>query len=225
MEQMSLSLAELIARCREETGRFLRHEPTTDGFCYEIVRRAIHDADQPAWDAVFAQYHGIVVAWVRQHPAWPGTNEDADYWTNRVFERFWAAVTPERFAAFPTIAAILRYLKMCTHSVLLDDARARSHARLQPLSEQIAERAAMPDTAAHTMSAMGRAALWEAIRAELQGEAERQVAHLCLVLDLKPREVQATRPDLFPTVGDVYRVKRNVLDRLKRSAAIQDFRE
>jgi hypothetical protein len=36
-------------------------------------------------------------------------------------------------------------------------------------------------------------------------------------LGLTSAEVQRRRPDLFPAVGEVYRVTRNLLDRLRRS--------
>ncbi len=65
--------------------------------------------------------------------------------------------------------------------------------------------------------------LRRAIDAELHDEAERLVAHLCLVLDLKPREVYERHPDRFADVADVYRVKRNLLERLRRSPAIRRF--
>ena len=62
-----------------------------------------------------------------------------------------------------------------------------------------------------------------AIAAEVQDEAERRVAYLCFVLDLKPREVQERHPELYATVDDVYRIKRNLLDRLRRNPAIRAF--
>ena len=64
-----MPLAQLALQCREETEKFLRREPSRDLFCLEIFRRAICDRVQPAWAAVFAQYRGMVLAWVRRHPA------------------------------------------------------------------------------------------------------------------------------------------------------------
>ena len=61
------------------------------------------------------------------------------------------------------------------------------------------------------------------MEAELLDQAERLVARLCLVLDLKPREVYERHPDRFADVADVYRVKRNLLERLRRSPAIRRF--
>ena len=39
----------------------------------------------------------------------------------------------------------------------------------------------------------------------------------------KPSEIFATHPELFDDVADVYRIKRNLLERLRRSARIRTF--
>ncbi|MHB8644502.1 MAG: sigma-70 RNA polymerase sigma factor region 4 domain-containing protein [Thermomicrobiales bacterium] len=223
MDVRRIPLAELVAACRVETERFLRREPSRDAFCLEIVRRAICDRDQQAWTAVFAQYHGMVLAWVRRHPVSRSTHEDDAFWVNRTFDRFWAAIGPERFDAFPNMAALLRYLKLCAHSVLLDEMRARDAAGREPLTDQVAESIETPDVAEAALGQLAGSDLWEVIVAEMQDEAERRVAYCCFVLDLKPREVQERHPQLYATVDDVYRIKRNLLERLRRSARIRAF--
>jgi hypothetical protein len=214
-------LAELVATCREETERFLRREPARDDFCFEIFRRAICDRVQQAWDAVFAQYRGMVLAWVRRHPVAGKTNEDDEFWVNRTFDRFWVAVGPERFDAFPNMAALLRYLKLCAHSVLLDEVRGT--VRGEALTDQVAERIETPDVADAALGQLAGGDLWAVIVAEMQDEAERRVAYECFVLDLKPREVHERHRELYPSVADVYRIKRNLLDRLRRNANIRAF--
>ncbi len=226
MELRRMSLAEIARLCREETAKFLKRLPSRDEFCYELLRRAIGERDQAAWDAVFAQYRGVVLAWVRQHPAGSAVREDDEYWVNRSFERFWSAVGPERFALFPNLATVLRYLKLCAHSVLLDAVRALGPQPPVPLTEQAVAGGAAGGVVDAEAVAAGEVAVQElrrAIDAELHDEAERLVAHLCLVLDLKPREVYERHPDRFADVADVYRVKRNLLERLRRSPAIRRF--
>jgi len=49
------------------------------------------------------------------------------------------------------------------------------------------------------------------------------VAHLSFVAGLTPREIRARHPDRFVEVYEVYRLKRNVIDRLRRSGAIQQL--
>lgn len=222
-----IPLTELAAACGEETAKFQRREPARDDYCLELLWRAV-GGDQTAWELVVRQYRGMVLAWVRQHPAAAAARaggEDDDYWVNRTFERFWLALKPERFGLFPGLGAILRYLKTCAHSVLLDEVRARAGARLEPLTGPAQERDQGPDPAAIATGELAGADLWRAIAAELQDEQERTVAYLCFALDLKPREVYERHPANFADVADVYRVKRNVINRLQRSPAIRRFLE
>jgi len=222
-ELKQLPLAELVNRCRAETDKFLRREPHRDDDCLELFRRAIGEADQAAWAAVVSQYRGMVLSWVRRHPVWSTAREDEDYWVNRSFERFWTAIGPERLVGFPGLAALLRYLKMCAHSVLLDEARSQAPAALEASADPPMEADPAQDVEKLVTDRVAADELWATVRAETQDEAERLVAYLCLAHGLKPREVFERRPDRFAGVADVYRVKRNLLDRLRRNPDIQKF--
>jgi hypothetical protein len=218
-----LPLRELANRCREETQRFLRGEPREDGFCFEVFQRAVALRDDTAWEAIMTQYRGIVLAYVGQHTAPAVMREPDDYWVNRAFQRFWTAVGPERFGQFPDLAALLKYLKLCVHSEVMDEMRARKAASATSLDD-LADTAAAPNNAERT--ALGKLAgeqLWETILRELQGEAEQVVAYLSFARDLKPAEIFSRHPRLYGSVADVYRIKRNVIERLRRSAEVQAF--
>ena len=141
----------------------------------------------------------------------------------RAFERFFIAVGPERFGTFPSLAALLRYLKLCAHSVLLDEARAQGGTYVDSLSQHGDEAGEAPDVAGYALGQLAGEDLWAAVQGELQDEADRLVARLCLVLGLKPREVYQRHPERYADVAEVYRVKRNLLDRLRRSPAILAF--
>src|ERR1700687_1812393 len=135
MTLRDVSLVELGRRCREETLRFLRGEPRDDAFCFEVFERAVVRGEDDAWATIVAQYRGIVLAYVGQHSAAAMIREPDDYWVNRAFQRFWSAVGPERFDQFPDLAALLKYLKLCVHSVLMDEMRARRAAPASSLDE------------------------------------------------------------------------------------------
>lgn len=218
-----LPLLELAHRCREETNRFLRGEDRDDTFCFQIFERAVVQRDSDAWEAIVVQYRGIVLAYVAQHTAAAMLSESDDYWVNRAFQRFWSAIGPGRFGQFPDLPALLRYLKLCVHSVILDELRARRAGSLTSLDE-------VPDTLPSNSDAegsvLGKLAgehLWTAIQRELQDEAEERVIFLSFARDMKPAEIVARHPELFPSVSDVYRIKRNVIERLRRSAEIRGF--
>lgn len=223
MDPKGLSLATLAGRCREESDKYLRRAPSCGAYCFELFRRAIEGRDDHAWEAILIQYRGIVLAWVRRHPAHAAVPEDDDFWLNRTFERFWRALPPERFARFPSLPDLLTYLKTCANCVLLDEVRARQSrpdAFETTLDDESGSEPGAPDDRLDDLSVRE---LWEAVIREAKDEAECQVARLSFALDLKPNQIQARHPDLFRSVADVYRVKRNLVERLRRSPDLQAF--
>src|SRR5689334_9279552 len=126
MDLRLLPLAAIAGECREQTSRFLRGDESRDEFCWELIRRAIVDRNQQAWEAFFMQYRGIVLSWIRRHPASDRLAEEPEFWINRAFERFWIALTAERFAQFPSLASLLRYLQLCINSILVDATRSQA---------------------------------------------------------------------------------------------------
>jgi hypothetical protein len=57
----------------------------------------------------------------------------------------------------------------------------------------------------------------------LHDEKERRVVYGSFVLALKPRELYAQFQDTFRDVNEVYRVKENVLARLRRDAELAEL--
>lgn len=223
MTLRDVSLAELGHRCREETLRFLRGEPRDDAYCFEVFERAVVRREDEAWATIVAQYRGIVLAYVGQHSAAAMIREPDDYWVNRAFQRFWSAVGPDRFGQFPDLAALLKYLKLCVHSVLMDEMRSRRASPVNSLDE-IPE--TVPSSSNAERSVVGKLAgeqLWSTIAAELQDEAEEVVAYLSFARELKPSEIYVRHPRLYASVADVYRIKRNLIERLRRSPEVRAF--
>jgi hypothetical protein len=226
MNLTQLPLTTLAGACQGESAKFQRGEPSEDGYCFELFRRAICERDDSAWEAVLAQYRGMVLAWVRRRSPAAAAREGDDYWVNRAFERFWAAIGPQRFGQFDSVAALVKYLQMCVFSVLADEARARESVPVEALTTANFPRGRNPeaqDAEATAMSELTARELWETIKQELAHELEQRVIYLSFSLGLKPQEIHRRHPDHFPAVADVYRIKRNVLERLRRSPEIRRF--
>jgi hypothetical protein len=216
-----LSLDALARRCREETLRFLSGQDRDDAYCFEVFKRAVVERDDSAWEAIVNQYRGIVLAYVGQHSAAAVLRESDEYWINRALQRFWSAVGPDRFSAFPDLPSLLKYLKLCVHSVLLDELRSRRAAvSLDEIPEVTPSDATAEDA---VLGELSGEQLWAAIRRELHDEAEYKVAFLSFARDLKPAEIAERHPTLFASVADVYRIKRNIIERLRRSPEIRGF--
>ena len=190
-----------------------------------MFRRAIVERDERAWELVYAQYRSQVASWVERHPAFPTCGEEAQYFVNRAFEKMWVAVTPDRFSRFPDLQSLLRYLQMCTHSVVLDLVRAAENA-IVPVEADVASLgngSGGPTVEDQVLAGMHSQELWDKIEARLNDEKERRVVYASFVLALKPGQIYAESGDTFHDVREIYRVKENVLARLRRDVELKEL--
>jgi DNA-directed RNA polymerase specialized sigma24 family protein len=201
------------------TSSFRRQPPPpvpSDADAHDLFRRAIVAGDPAAWEALCAHYGGLVRSWLRRHPASRLADETDEYLVNRTFERFWQCMRPEHFGTFAGLPALLQYLKLCAHSILLDEVRARARQRLDhvPLPEPA------PSPEEGIVGQITASELWQAVSTAARDEAELLVATLTFRHGLKPREIYEHCPGRFATIADIYRLKRNLLDRLRRNETI-----
>jgi len=218
-----LTLSSIAQRCARETELFFQRQSYDPWYCFELFRRAIVDRSQPAWEHVYGQYQGLVTGWVQRHAAFPVSGEEPDYFVNRAFEKMWAAITPDRFDRFPDLKSLLRYLQMCVHSAILDLARSAEQSTVG-IREETAAVANQAEGAGVDDQAMARVyqqELWRAINARLHDEKEQRVLYGSFVLALKPREIYTHFSGTFRDVDEVYRVKENLLARLRRDAELR----
>src|SRR5437763_17162355 len=106
---------------------------------------------------------------------------------------------------------------MCVHSVVADEVRSRQSRQYEETLELIEHEPATDDPADAVVSNISAQGLWQVIQEELNGEDERILIYLAYVQGMKPSEIRRQRRKLCPTVEDVYRIERNVLERLRRS--------
>ena len=218
-----LSINELARSCSEETNKFLRQSVSNDRYCLELFRRAIVKRDDDAWACIYQQYAPLVLTWVTQHQsAAPMLGQDGSApLVNAAFAKFSQALTPAKMDNFDSLAAILKYLKMCVHSVVADEVRSRQSRQYEEALEQIENEPATEDPADDVVSNISAQNLWQVIQEELNGEDERVLMYLAYIHGMKPSEISSHHRRLFPTVDDVYRIKRNVLERLRRNRRLQ----
>jgi len=124
-ELKDVSIEILCAEARAQEANFVRGEPSEDAAGVELFRRAIADGDEEAWEAVVALYRGLLIAQSARQVVRSLVVEDAGFCVDRAFQRFWRATRARGIHEFQDLASILKYLKMCLASVLLDEARAR----------------------------------------------------------------------------------------------------
>lgn len=218
--QMELSL--LVKRCVSERDQYRRTRQHDTRYGFELFRRALVEGDQEAWAHVYTLYRGLVECWVRRSSYFVHSEDSSESFTLAAFARLARVVTAERFASFPNLAALLRYLRCCTESIVLDSLRAQRPTDALP-DETILDESGLLQTGDESLDHVERQEFWRIVMGLLHGEAERVVVLRSFVLGMRPSDIYDDRRDLFASIADVYSVKRNVLVRLRRNGQIQQL--
>ncbi|GAC1648980.1 MAG: hypothetical protein NVS4B12_17680 [Ktedonobacteraceae bacterium] len=222
---MQQPVQQLASALRKETENFRQQRSYDDLSGFTLFTLAIVQRNDEAWSALYQHFSPLVLSWIaHHHSAAPLLFQDGSSGplVNAAFAKFSQAVTPEKMEHFDSLAAILKYLKMCVHSVVADEVRSRQ-ARHCEESLDAVERAELrtDDPAEDVVTTMSSHTFWQLIQQELRGEEEQIVMRLSYLDGMKPREISRLHERLFPTFDDVYRVKRNVFERLRRNRQLQ----
>lgn len=205
-------VAELERRCAEEMARYRSSQPHNPRYCYELFRRALAERDEEAWEAVYNQYERLVRSWLGNAPG------DSDVMVNRVFERFWRALSPDSFE-FSSLAQILQYLKRCSQRAAIDAGRQAERNQIEEvelshLSTRVT--AGRVSSVERVLDEITAAQLFQRIGDCLNSAQERLVFRASFEWDMKPRAIAERWPNAFADVEEVYRIKERVLRRLRR---------
>ncbi len=221
----NLTLSGITHRCSQESDRFFNRQEHDPRFCYELFRRAILDRNQLAWERIYTQYQRLVTHWVERHAAFPTSGEEVQFFMNRAFEKMWLGISPEKFETFTNLKSILKYLQMCVHSVMVDFVRQKEHKLVVEAAEELTRQPHSGQTVVEDaiMDDLDGRKLWQWLQNYLQDEQEKCIVYGMFVLGLKPRELLLQYPKLFSNVKDIYRVKENLLARLRRNEELRQF--
>ena len=203
----SMNLPELTTRCMSEIQKYNQREPHNDQCCLEIFRRALLQQDSRAWSVLTERFHGIVLSWVRRHPQREAVR-DIDSEENFValtFERFWRVTVRNKTLEFTTLAGALVFLRACVNSVIIDTLRSQKEI---PIPENFERVAPEPDESNQR---------WEVIKGFIPNAREQRLAYLLYYCGLKPRQIVQLLPREFNDVHEIFRLTRNIIDRLRRN--------
>ena len=165
---------------------------------------------------------------MRRHPAFRYAHEEEGYFVNRALEKLWQAIPAARFGQFPDLRQLLGYLQLCVHSVISDTLRAQDQAELEsdllpegeddPPERELAARPAKhaPSVEEHVEARARAEGAWQLVAGRLADPQEAAVAYAAFVLDLKPAEMLEAYPGRFQNIKEIYRIKENILERLRR---------
>jgi RNA polymerase sigma factor (sigma-70 family) len=219
----ALSVAQLAQRCAEETARYQRREHHDPRCCYELFRRALVQQDEEAWVAIYDQYRRLVKHWMGHVPG------DVDALVNQTFARFWRALPPDRFKDFPSLDAILAYLRRCAQGMAID-ARRREERRLarDVALSQMQQAAAAGETISPTTQVLDEIVgeqLYGYVAERLNGKQESVAFRASFEWGLRPAEIAERWADIFSCAREVSRVKERILRRLRRDEELIELLE
>ncbi|MBV9689820.1 MAG: sigma-70 family RNA polymerase sigma factor [Ktedonobacteraceae bacterium] len=209
-----MSLTSLADRSFVEMSKYRRKEASDDRYCLEIMRRAVLQNDDEAWAVLYRQFGENLHLWFHRHP-WKDVvlqYEQEEHYVDLAFERFWKSVRKQELS-FSTLAAAMSYLHMCLNCSIMDMLRdsARPKEAVLPDYEQANEAEPLVEDMYHEND------VWEAIESLLPDDKEKRVAYLHFHCNLKAREIMQFCPGEFCNEREIYRLKRNIIDRLVRN--------
>jgi hypothetical protein len=204
-----MSLVELQGRCWSEIEKFNRKEANDERYCLEIFHRALVLRNEQAWDMLSRRFSGTILGWLRRHPyretAYRLHNE-ADY-VALTIERLWMVTVRNQSLEFQSLAGALKFMRASLNCVIIDAMRGQTKEMAIPETGFDEPVAPDPDDGSE---------LWEIIKSMVPGEREKRLAYLLFHCNLKPRQVVQFCPQEFSDVREIFRMKRNILDRLQR---------
>jgi len=209
-----MSLPELAAQCLRELDHYRRGEPCTDTFGLELLRRATFQDNQEAWVWVQHCFGGMVRGWLRRHPKREVAYrlESEENYVAQTFERFWQATAFNQRVEFSTLAAALQYLRASLNGAILDMLRA--YARPVEVSLPGPGEPGEPLVEDST----DNSEVWESLQMILSNPREQRLAYLLFHCGLKPREIIRFCPQEWSDVQEIYRLRRNIMERILRNA-------
>jgi hypothetical protein len=209
-----LSLPVLAAQCLREIDNYRRGEPCTDTYGLELLRRAIKQSDQEAWTWVQHCFGGMVRVWLRRHPKREVACrlESEENYVAQAFERFWQATAFNQRVEFNTLAAALQYLRASLNGAILDMLRAYA------LPREVSLPGPGEPGEPQVEDSSDNSEVWDILQMILSDPREQRLAYLLFHCGLKPREIVRFCSQEWGDVQEIYRLRRNIMERLVRNA-------
>lgn len=206
-----MSLIELHNRCKWEMEKFSRREPCTEEYCLEIFHRALMLRDEHAWEVLVQRFSPTIIGWLRRHPyreeAARAHIQEKDY-ADLTIARLWVAARNQPLE-FHSLAGALRFLHKTLNAAVIDTIREIKSKELP-----IQETAFVDPVEPEEDESVER---WEAIKRMLPDQREKRLAQLIFYCNLTPRDVVHFCSQEFSDIREVYKLKRSILDRLRRN--------
>ena len=207
---MALRNENVIELCINELQSMRTRASANCRYTQEIVRRALFEQTDEARSMLEKCFYETIRTWLHGHPSSElalqrGTEEN---YIAQTFSHFWYATRCSQKGELATLTAVLSYLHATVSGVIIDTLRCLSHAYEVPFPESAMSNELTVDESIEIED------LWEGLQKVLYNERERRIFYLLYACGLKPREVVARWPQEYPNVKEIYRLNKNIVERL-----------
>ncbi len=217
-----LSTTDLIQEVKQEIQHYVHGRATMNTSAFELFRRALKLRDEQAWEGLYQLYSNLVSSWILHLVAEAQlTQDDLVALINATFAKFAQSISAQKFANFSSLERLLVYFKLCAQSVVRDEMRIRRPRQRHELTmDAIEDEPLMDDPANVVLEKLEASEVWQIICRSVRPDERLILLHNC-VLDCPARELQQCYPTVFASVDEVYRIRRNVIERLKRNRQLR----
>lgn len=201
-----------------------------EGYCLELFRRAIVEHSAESWSAIYTQYRKLVIRWTLESLQTGREVEQGllDELVLGAFTSFWQGFTAGKLERAEGLASVLKYLKACVFTTVLQF-RRRASTRQAQSEEPLADGEVVAgmilrspaNVEREVLHAQQAQRLWEIVDQHCLDERERLLARLSFVADLTPNRIMALHPELFASVEEIYSLRRNLRNRLMQNPQLR----
>jgi len=154
------------------------------------LRRAYVDLVDEAFSFVYQIYLPLLVNRARRHGMYYQSCMDAEYFGRLALTRFYNANHGDQFLSkFKRLDAVIAYMYICLHSVIVHDVRTNKTTVSIDDNENVLSGDTLDDSYLKTQD------LWKHIRSILTDTKDIQLAYMRFVLAMSPAEIMLAYPD------------------------------
>ncbi len=218
----TLPLNQISEKCRQEDERFHNDRESDPRYCYELFRRAFLENSEAAWEMIYQQYYPQMMRWIQRKEGILHCGEEPAYFVNRGLGKFWAQICKKSFSEeFPHLGGILSYLRTCLTAEYIDYLRKNKMPKNNIIQVSLTERMEMTSASPISIESdfirkenIENIRLW--IAEEFSDEREKVVLESVYYYGLSANEILQLHSDLFKSKTHIYRVKENLMRRIRR---------
>jgi hypothetical protein len=209
------NIQSVINKCLEELNTYKSQQTGQSASCLELFRIGVQEEDHEVFTEVYKVFQAQVKSWIYTHGGFYKTGEDIEHFVSLAFSKFYHAVHGHKFERFPNFAAVVAYLKLCTHSGIVDYLR-----KLPPIEANIDDiPLSEPMQPTNTTLSM----IWDRIDNLLTDTNDQFVARKVFVEGYTPAELVAQFPDQFATTREVSVILQRIRRKLRNDRMLRDM--